>query len=900
MSNGSQAIAKDILGVAIRTVEDKITSLDQLSNKYNSQLSMALGAIGNVKINDVVAPERLNAPAPQPPANNLGNLPAFERATLNIPALPDMKDIDAILGNLELPDLGPMPDAPAELALSTPQAPSIDAIYLPVRPDIDTNITFPPAPIINDLVMPERAPSSITIDIPDAPTINTVAMPTRPDINLDVNMPDAPTLDKHNLPDAPDFDMAITLPTAPVINELNAPVRPNVDINIDVPEFGDIVLPQLDQLEKIEIPDFVIPESEFDPASHPYEELEIELYDFENPEWREWWEEPDKYESKILDTLVDLSADMFKNPQNFGLPEKVVEALFNKPRERISAEVERSVQEAHNTWAARGFSMPPGMLAKQVNVARQEGQLRVADLNRDIFVEASKMQIDALKFAVQQGMALEQRTYDRHKEMVERLFEVAKYNVEASFRVYEYQYTLFELQSNGFKAMVDTYKEKLAQFIEASKLQLEAIAAKGQLDQQKLEYYRAKLAGVSADAELFKTKMQSVQLRTDVIKTQFDAYRTDMQAYGEQLGAERIKLEQYDIEMRGQQTKAGIGQTVADIYAKRVQAYGGLLDGDRLKLEAYKAQIDGEQARLNIADIQSKIYGMDISAYVAALGGEKTKVDIFDSQLRGEQTKAGIMQTEAAIHETDVRAINAKAETERLKIAAYEAQLKGQQAKLGVAETQAKIFGSEVDAYKAQNDAQRVKFDAFDSQVKAEVSKAQIYDSTVRAYASRLESYVNKGEIDVKQSQIKMDAARAYVSKYLADVDGFKAGLQASMSEVQYNTEVFRAQVDGWRAKASAQAADSEMQSRYADMNIRTNIAYAEMQMGEYNSKMQQATAQAQLALEAGKAVGQYSAQLAAGAMSAAHVSASISGSGSASVSGSESESTSTSHNYSY
>ena len=115
-----------------------------------------------------------------------------------------------------------------------------------------------------------------------------------------------------------------------------------------------------------------------------------------------------------------------------------------------------------------------------------------------------------------------------------------------------------------------------------------------------------------------------------------------------------------------------------------------------------------------------------------------------------------------------------------------------------------------------------------------------------------------------------MDAARAYVSKYLADVDGYKAGLQASLSDVQYDTDVFRAQVDGWRAQVSAQAADSEMQSRYADMNIRTNIAYAEMQMSEYNSKMQQATAQAQLALEAGKAVGTYSAQLAAGAMSAA------------------------------
>ena len=62
----------------------------------------------------------------------------------------------------------------------------------------------------------------------------------------------------------------------------------------------------------------------------------------------------------------------------------------------------------------------------------------------------------------------------------------------------------------------------------------------------------------------------------------------------------------------------------------------------------------------------------------------------------------------------------------------------------------------------------------------------------------------------------------------------------------------------------------------------------------------------AQLALEAAKAMGQYSAQLAAGAMSAMHVSASVSGSGSQSNSysnsdsRSKSESKSESHNYNY
>ena len=94
--------------------------------------------------------------------------------------------------------------------------------------------------------------------------------------------------------------------------------------------------------------------------------------------------------------------------------------------------------------------------------------------------------------------------------------------------------------------------------------------------------------------------------------------------------------------------------------------------------------------------------------------------------------------------------------------------------------------------------------------------------------------------------------------------------------------------------------ADAEMQSRFADMNTRTNIAYAQMQISEYQARIQNAVQQAQIALEAAKALGQFSAQLAAGAMSAMHVSAGITGSGSATSTESRGTDTNTNYNYSY
>ena len=89
-----------------------------------------------------------------------------------------------------------------------------------------------------------------------------------------------------------------------------------------------------------------------------------------------------------------------------GLPPAVEDALFSSARERDSSETARAVQEAVDTWAGRNFSMPPGMLAKSVSVVREQGRLKAAETNRDILIEAAKWEIENIRFAVQQGLAL--------------------------------------------------------------------------------------------------------------------------------------------------------------------------------------------------------------------------------------------------------------------------------------------------------------------------------------------------------------------------------------------------------------------------------------------------------------------------------------------------------------
>lgn len=583
----------------------------------------------------------------------------------------------------------------------------------PVDPPPILNLPQTPVPNLNIGTQPTFNP--ISLAIPNTPEFNNIDS-LLADLDLkDLEIPNAPEMPAIQLPDAPGF------------SHIEAPQKPNIDTNIQIPDAPVLDLPELQELIQLEIPTFVFPElPDFNGAPPSLESITVPNVFID-------WKEP-KYESDLLGDL-QAKVKLWMNKGGTGLPASIEDALFNRARSRESRETERAVQEAMRDWSSRNYSMPPGMLAKQVAAIREQGQLKTSELNRDILIEASKWEIENIRFMVQQGIALEQLTSNLFSAVANRLFEVAKFNAESQISVFNAQVALFNAQNSAFETLSSVYKTKLEGALAkltAYKTAVDAQVALGQINEQYVQVYKAKVEVVLSNVELYKALVQGASARADVIKNQFDAYRTEVQAFGEQINAEKVK------------------------------------------------------------------------------------VDAYEAQVRGETSKVGMFEAQS------------------------------------------------------------------------------------RAYASTVQAIQSKADVKGKAIQLKMEAARTWISKYTADVDGYKAGLQASLSEVQSNTVAFGAQVEAWKASAGLDISNAEMQSRYADMNTRTNIAFAEMQIKQYESKMQNAIQEAQIALESAKALGQYTSQLAAGAMSAAHVSASISGSGSASTSSSTSNSKSETHSYNY
>ncbi|MFG5779858.1 hypothetical protein ACFIQF_22590 [Comamonas sp. J-3] len=570
-------------------------------------------------------------------------------------------------------------------------------------------------PAIRAGTMPTYTPTGLVM--PNDPVLTSIGSLLS---NLDVGDMDA-------LPEAPAMPV-LTVPTAPVMDNIPAPQRPAIDTNVDIPTAPNIALPDMEVLSAITVPDFVFPElPDFD-GNPPNADSIVVPNVFIN------WREPE-YESELLDTLEAQIKHMMAG--GTGLPAAIEDALFSRARERDSAETARAVQEAVDTWAARGYTMPPGMLTKAAGVIREQGRLKAAETNRDILTQAATWQIENIRFAVQQGMALEQLLQNLFENTAKRLFEMARFEAESQINLFNAHIGLFNAKNQAFATLAQVFRTKLDAALAkltAYKTYLEGQAAIGQLNQQKVEVFKAKLAGVQASTEIYNSMMRGAQVQSDVIKNQFDAYRADVQAFAEQIGA------------------------------------------------------------------------------------------------------------------------------------------------------------------------QKLKFDAYSSQVKAEEAKAGMLESQSRAYAATVGAIASKSEIRYKGAQVKMEAARIWLAKYQAEWGGYRDKVSASLQQLQYGTEVFKTQVEGFRALTTLGISEAEVQSKYADMAVRTNIAYSEMAMGQYNALSQRAYQQAQITLEGSKAIGAWGAQLAAGAMSAMHVSASVSGSGSNSNSWSESKSTSdsTSKNYNY
>lgn len=454
------------------------------------------------------------------------------------------------------PDLRPGTITPGTLpAVAAPNAQlfgTVDGIVEPVFDDLQS--------IVDGLdagTAPVFDPSIVGINIPNAPApIDTSGAPVRPTIN-DVVLPPDPDV---VVPPAPEM-VAITIPGAPTLN------LPTFDAT--VPTFDDV------------------------PPTVPLD-----------------WAEPVYVGTNLTELAASIKA-MLRG--DYGMPPGIQDALFEAARAREDRTARKAVDDAYTDFAARNFSMPPGMLVEQVNVARQNNQLQANEASRDVLSKAAQWQIDNLRAAVSQGIALESALIEQFNQMAQRSLEAARLRVQVEFDRFNLHVAAHNAKMSYINAMVAVFQAKVQEELsklELFKAEIEAEQLKGTINEQSTRIYAAKLQALSTIVDMFKAKLDGVKTKSDIEKSKIDVYRADVSAYAERLQADKTRFDAYESQVKGESAKAGIIDAEARAFAATVQAYES---GNNVK----------------IATVQAKLRAIEVAVtkFTGMLGAERERVN---------------------------------------------------------------------------------------------------------------------------------------------------------------------------------------------------------------------------------------------------------------------------------
>lgn len=544
---------------------------------------------------------------------------------------------------------------------------------------INPNVTFnidqsvygfnrPTKPVLPDLVYHDPG------QIPAAP-----ALPT-PSVSFDTAPAEPPNLTPSIIEyAAPD----VTLGTVP--DDVPTPTATAFDagaLAITVKPQPNLVLPDVPPPDLL--PDYLIPTPPVVPSA-PSASFSFT---------------PQQYQDDLLDQLKTRLAGMIDG--DTLLPAAVAQALRDRANAAVDVEELRQTEQVYEDFAARGFEVPPGMLARRVEQVRQGAQNQRAAMNRDIFVQEQTVALENLRFAITQGVSLEATLIGDHNEFMRLSMEGARLAQSIGLELFGAQVSLFngQMQANAIFASIQ--RDKAASTLDLARLTLEAQRDRGQLTEQQwidglrgleiqADEYRANLAGLQAGAAS----------KAEDNRTGIERFRAELAGFGEERAAFETQWGNWSRKWQTNDTKVRVAELATNTYATRVRAWSdtqhsrieqaqlGIAVND-MSLRAWRGNVDAMLAKYTaerdrLASLTA-IAQNAVDLYRAEVGVETAASDanlrLLLAGLQREQDRVNVALKNAEL------AVNQLVENNKLRLAAQD----------GIARTSAQLAASSMSA----------------------------------------------------------------------------------------------------------------------------------------------------------------------------------------------------------
>ena len=474
--------------------------------------------------------------------------------------------------------------------------------------------------------------------------------------------------------------VGLTLPEVPQMTApLTAPSRP-VTSDVTLPEAPAIAKPAFPALESISIPAFAFPTLPTWTATAP---------EFSGTAVSTvlQWGEP-TYQTEVMPEVVAKLREMWAGGS--GIPAAVENAIWERAANREDLDTSRQISAAYTEFSSRGFTEPPGMLVARVDAIREESQIKKQGLNRDIAIKMAEVQIDNVRFAVEQGVAAENVLYNIWNNMAQRQFEAAKIQLDSQFALYNAQIALFNARQQAYSTEAQVFKTKLdAELarIEVFKAELEGELARGTLNEQRVKIYGEQIRALLSDVEVYKAQMQGASVQSDVNRNIIDGFKAEIQAYAERINADKVRFDAYDSQVKGELGKAQILDAEARAYASYITGVSAKADIGVKQMQAdisrneqilreYAARLDADKAKIqaDVAKIQAgaSAYTADTQRFTAQAGAEEAKARVEITAKEAEiRASLGLFDVEVRKYIADMEQMIRKAnvQLEALKAA---------------------------------------------------------------------------------------------------------------------------------------------------------------------------------------------------------------------------------------
>ena len=233
--------------------------------------------------------------------------------------------------------------------------------------------------------------------------------------------------------------------------------------------------------------------------------------------------------------------------------------------------------------------------------------------------------------------------------------------------------------------------------------------------------YNARVAKYTAAMEAFRINVQAYGEQVRAAVSQIEAQRMKLEVVQAEVGVQKARAEVYNVQVDGQ-------KAILDMYRTDVSVMQGLADVERLKLDAFRADVEvfSEQVRAGTLQLQG---------YEAQTRGNLAQVEVYKTQVGAQLSQAELAKAQASVVESNARVATENLRAAIASVSASADVYRAQSAGVASAnESQSRAFASRTEAFRAIAQV-------YDVMGRVQISDA---DMTMRAATDNLRANIDQ------------------------------------------------------------------------------------------------------------------------------------------------------------